>query len=125
MLTHATLLISKMDPVKYIVEKPALTGRVAQWNMALTEYDIRHATQKSIKGSVLSNYLAHQPFEGCVSSVQTILKSMRPIYSALKLRLILGSKLLKSMKIQPWLLAKSKEIRTLEIISSSLTRSMS
>ena len=31
--------------------------------MALTEYDIQHVTQKAIKGSVLSNYLAHQPVE--------------------------------------------------------------
>ncbi|XP_050895439.1 uncharacterized protein LOC127102065 [Lathyrus oleraceus] len=31
--------------------------------MALTEYDIQHVTRKSIKGSVLSDYLAHQPFE--------------------------------------------------------------
>ena len=28
MLTHTTLLISKMDPIKYIFEKPALYGRV-------------------------------------------------------------------------------------------------
>ena len=27
MLTHTTLLISKMDPIKYIFEKPALSGR--------------------------------------------------------------------------------------------------
>ncbi|XP_050877560.1 uncharacterized protein LOC127081336 [Lathyrus oleraceus] len=52
-----------MDPIKYILEKLALTGRVARWQMALTEYDIQHVTQKAIKGSVLSNYLAHQPFE--------------------------------------------------------------
>ena len=30
MLTHTTLLISKMDPVKYIFEKPALTGKVTR-----------------------------------------------------------------------------------------------
>ena len=29
MLTHTTLLISKMDPIKYIFENPALTGRIA------------------------------------------------------------------------------------------------
>ncbi|XP_050919024.1 uncharacterized protein LOC127136520 [Lathyrus oleraceus] len=63
MLTHTTLLISKMYPVKYIFEKPALTGRVACWQMALTEYDIQYVTQKDIKGSVLSNYLEHQPLE--------------------------------------------------------------
>ena len=40
MLTHTTYLISKMDPIQYIFEKPALTGRVAHWQMILTEYDI-------------------------------------------------------------------------------------
>ena len=28
MLTHTTLLISKMDPIKYIFEKPALSGEI-------------------------------------------------------------------------------------------------
>ena len=40
MLTHTTLLISKMDLTKYIFEKPALSGRIARWQMILTEYDI-------------------------------------------------------------------------------------
>ncbi|XP_050896516.1 uncharacterized protein LOC127103289 [Lathyrus oleraceus] len=52
-----------MDPVKYIFEKPTLTGRVDHWQIALTEYDIQHVTQKAIKGSVLSNYLVHQPLK--------------------------------------------------------------
>lgn len=63
MLTHTTLLISKTDSVKYIFEKPALTGRVSRWQMALTEYDIHHVIQKAVKGSILSDYLAHQPLE--------------------------------------------------------------
>ncbi|XP_050877283.1 uncharacterized protein LOC127081035 [Lathyrus oleraceus] len=63
MLTHTKLLIYKMDPVKYILEKPTLTGSVAQWQMALTEYDIQHVTQKAIKGSVLFDYLMQQPLE--------------------------------------------------------------
>lgn len=54
MLTHTTLLISKMDLFKYISEKPALTGRVARWKIALTEYKIQHVTKKFIKGSVMS-----------------------------------------------------------------------
>ncbi|XP_050916393.1 uncharacterized protein LOC127131521 [Lathyrus oleraceus] len=54
-----------MDMIKYIFEKPALTGRVVCWQMALTKYDIQHVTQKAIKGSVLSDYLAHHPMEDC------------------------------------------------------------
>ncbi|MCI36897.1 gag-pol polyprotein, partial [Trifolium medium] len=30
MLTHTTMLISKTDPIKYIFEKPALTGKIAR-----------------------------------------------------------------------------------------------
>ena len=46
MLTHTTLLISKMDPIKYIFEKPALFGRIARWQMILTKYDIQYTTQR-------------------------------------------------------------------------------
>ncbi|XP_050889488.1 uncharacterized protein LOC127094741 [Lathyrus oleraceus] len=53
-----------MDPIKYIFEKPTVTGRIAQWQMLLTEYDIQYVTQKAIKGSVLSDYLAHLPIKG-------------------------------------------------------------
>ena len=59
MLTHTTLLISKMDPIKYTFEKPTLSGRIARWQMILTEYDIQYTTQKAIKGTVLEDHLAH------------------------------------------------------------------
>ena len=42
MLNRTTWLISKMDPIKYIFEKPALTGRIAHWQMLLSEYDIEN-----------------------------------------------------------------------------------
>src|ERR1051325_7845212 len=59
-LTHTTLLVSKMDPIKYIFEKPALSGRIARWRMILTEYEIQYPSQKAIKGSVVADHLAHQ-----------------------------------------------------------------
>ena len=37
MLTYTTLLTSKMDPIKYIFEKPTLSGRIARWQMILIE----------------------------------------------------------------------------------------
>ena len=49
MLNHTTWLISKMDQIKYIFEKPALTGRIARWQMLLSEYDIEYHTQKLLK----------------------------------------------------------------------------
>ncbi|XP_050919774.1 uncharacterized protein LOC127137346 [Lathyrus oleraceus] len=52
-----------MDQVNYIFEKPYLTGRVAHWKMDLTEYDVQHVTQKTIKRGMLPDYLAQQPLE--------------------------------------------------------------
>ena len=49
-----------MDPIKYIIKKPTLSGRIARWQMILTEYDIQYTTQKAIKGSVRADHLAHQ-----------------------------------------------------------------
>ena len=64
MLCYTTWLISKMDPIKYIFEKPALTGRIARWQVMLSEFDITYVTRKAIKGSVLADFLANQPIEG-------------------------------------------------------------
>ncbi|RDX73710.1 Retrovirus-related Pol polyprotein from transposon 17.6, partial [Mucuna pruriens] len=54
MLAHTTWLIDKTDPLKYIFQKPTLTGRIAHWQMALSEYDIVYTNQKAIKGSALA-----------------------------------------------------------------------
>ena len=58
-----TRLISKMDPIKYIFEKPTLTGRISRWQMLLSEFYIEYHTQKAIKGSVLAEYLALQSID--------------------------------------------------------------
>ncbi|KAL0533833.1 hypothetical protein IC582_028104 [Cucumis melo] len=61
MLYHTTCLISKMDPIKYIFEKPSLSGRIAKWQVLLSEYDIVYVTKKAIKGSAVADHLAAQP----------------------------------------------------------------
>ena len=40
MLYYTTWLVSRMDPIKYIFEKPALTGKITQWQVLLSEFDI-------------------------------------------------------------------------------------
>jgi len=49
--------VSKIDPIKYIFEKPALTERIARWQVLLSEFDIICVTQKAIKGSTLADYV--------------------------------------------------------------------
>ncbi|XP_058103439.1 uncharacterized protein LOC131247010 [Magnolia sinica] len=47
-----------MDPLKYLFEKPALTDRIAKWQLLLSEFDITYVTQKAIKGQALTDHLA-------------------------------------------------------------------
>jgi len=58
MLNYTTWLVSKMDPIKYIFKKPALTGWIARWQVLLSNFDIVYVTLKEIKGSALADYLA-------------------------------------------------------------------
>ena len=51
MLYHTTWLITRLDPIKYIFEKPSLSERIAKWQVLLSEFDILYVSQKAIKGS--------------------------------------------------------------------------
>ena len=50
MLAYQVWLLSRMDPLKSLFEKPALSGRTARWQLLLSEFDITYVTQKSMNG---------------------------------------------------------------------------
>ena len=56
MLYHTTWLISRLDPIKYIFEKPSLFGRIVRWQVLLSEFDILYMSQKAIKGSAILTF---------------------------------------------------------------------
>ncbi|XP_060210505.1 uncharacterized protein LOC132637433 [Lycium barbarum] len=47
-----------MDPLKYIFRQPMPIGKLAKWQMLLSEFDITYIAQKSIKGQALADLLA-------------------------------------------------------------------
>jgi len=56
-LYYTTWLISKMNPLKYIFEKPYTSSRIAKWKILLGEYDIIYMTRKYVKKSAIANHL--------------------------------------------------------------------
>ena len=58
------MLVSRLDPIKYLFEKPALTGRLARWLLLLSEFDLKYVTRKSVKGRAVAEFLADHPVEG-------------------------------------------------------------
>ena len=61
MTEYSGHLVSCLDPLRYLFDRPGLTSRLMRWIILLTEFDIQYATQKSIKGSVLAYHLASLP----------------------------------------------------------------
>ncbi|XP_070049884.1 uncharacterized protein [Nicotiana tomentosiformis] len=52
-----------MDPLKYIFQKPMPTGKLAKWQILLSEFNIVYVSQKVIKGKVLADHLAENPVD--------------------------------------------------------------
>ncbi|KAE8716079.1 hypothetical protein F3Y22_tig00110156pilonHSYRG00339 [Hibiscus syriacus] len=63
MLYHTTWLISKLDPLKYLMGVPALSGRLARWQILLSEFDIQYVNQTAIKGSAIAEFIARRASE--------------------------------------------------------------
>ena len=61
MTVYSILLISRLDPLRYLFDRPVLTGRLMRWLVLLTEFDIQYVTQKSVKGSIVADHLASLP----------------------------------------------------------------
>lgn len=61
MLAYPVKLLARMDLLKYLFEKPALTGRTARWQFIFSKLDITYVTQKSIKGQAVADHLASHP----------------------------------------------------------------
>ena len=59
-LYHTTWHIAKLDPIKFIFEKPSLSGRIARWQVLLSEFDILYVSQKAIKRSEIADFLAER-----------------------------------------------------------------
>ena len=58
MIEYSMQLVSHLDPLRYLFDKPVLTSKLMRWLVLLTKFYIQYVPQKSIKGSVLIDHLA-------------------------------------------------------------------
>ncbi|KAA0031643.1 uncharacterized protein E5676_scaffold409G00730 [Cucumis melo var. makuwa] len=54
-------LVAKVDPIKYVLSKPIIFGRLAKWVVLLQQYDIVYISQKAIKGQALTDIFGRPP----------------------------------------------------------------
>ena len=61
MTEYSVHLISRLDPLRYLFDRPALTGRLMRWLVLLIEFNIQYVSLKSIKESIVTDHLALLP----------------------------------------------------------------
>ena len=61
MTEYSTLVVSRLDPLRYLFDMFILTSRLMRWLVLLTEFDIQYGTQKSVKWSIVVDHLASLP----------------------------------------------------------------
>ena len=62
MIEYSVHLISRLDPLRYLFDRPALVVRLMRGLVLLIEFDIHYVTQKSIRKSIVVDHLASLPF---------------------------------------------------------------
>ncbi|XP_031387139.1 uncharacterized protein LOC116200431 [Punica granatum] len=62
-LYHIIRLLSKADPLKYLLGSPSFMRNIAKWRCQLTEYDIEYVSSTSVKGQAIADHLAEFPIE--------------------------------------------------------------
>ena len=58
LLYHQITIVSRANPLRYILSKPLLSGRLAKWALLLAPFDIKFIPQKAVKGQVIVDVLA-------------------------------------------------------------------
>jgi hypothetical protein len=57
LLTSSCIVTSQYDIIKYMLQKPILSGRLGKWVYALVEYDLTYELIKAMKGQVVADFI--------------------------------------------------------------------
>uniref|UniRef100_A0A2N9HPC3 Reverse transcriptase n=1 Tax=Fagus sylvatica TaxID=28930 RepID=A0A2N9HPC3_FAGSY len=60
-LAHKIQLITKSHPIRSLLHRPVLSGRLAQWLLQLSQYEITTETPTAIKSQAIADLLAQFP----------------------------------------------------------------
>jgi membrane-bound ClpP family serine protease len=56
-------IVSQSDVIKYMLQKPILSGRLGKWAYALVEYDLEFKPLKAMKGQVVADFIVEHNIE--------------------------------------------------------------
>jgi ribonuclease HI len=56
-LSSTCIVVSRHDVVKYMLQKPILSGRMGKWAYSLIEYDLKYEPLRAMKGQVVADFV--------------------------------------------------------------------
>lgn len=57
LLSSTCVVACQTDVIKYMLQKPILSGRIGKWAYALVEYDLAYESLKSMKGQIVVDFI--------------------------------------------------------------------
>ena len=57
LLSSTCIVVCQTDVIKYILQKPILSGRIGKWFYALVEYDLVCEPLKSMRGQIVADFI--------------------------------------------------------------------
>jgi len=57
LLSAECTVICKDDVVRYMLSMPIMSGRIGNWILALSEFDLRYESAKAVKGQIMANFV--------------------------------------------------------------------
>ncbi|GJT00482.1 reverse transcriptase domain-containing protein [Tanacetum coccineum] len=68
---HPIIVITD-QPIKQVLSKPKIAGRLQKWSIELGEYDINYRQRVSIKGKILADFIVEQPEDDSLAAPMEI-----------------------------------------------------
>jgi hypothetical protein len=65
LLASSCTIVCQYDVIKYMLQKPILSGRLGKWAYALVEYDLEYEPLEAIKGQVVADFIVNHNIELC------------------------------------------------------------
>ncbi|XP_073277708.1 uncharacterized protein [Primulina huaijiensis] len=61
LIQSRVFVVTKTDLIKYMHNRPILSGHIGKWSLALAEFTLIYYPQKSVKGQAIADFLADHP----------------------------------------------------------------
>ena len=61
MIQERVYVVSQTNLIKFMLNRPVISGRIGKWSLALAEFTLIYFPQKSVKGQALADFLADHP----------------------------------------------------------------